>query len=100
MVKMEIDEKELKKLVQLIKDFETKINLFIEKTLEATEKIEKDTPGLKELRAETEKLKGDVKNLTGAHHNGYPARDKRCWHCAGMNAANATVCEKCGNSFE
>jgi NADH pyrophosphatase NudC (nudix superfamily) len=29
-----------------------------------------------------------------------PARDKRCWHCAGMNAASATVCEKCGNSFE
>jgi hypothetical protein len=29
-----------------------------------------------------------------------PARDKRCRHCAGMNAASATVCEKCGNSFE
>ena len=27
-------------------------------------------------------------------------RDKRCRHCAGMSAASATVCEKCGNSFE
>jgi len=29
-----------------------------------------------------------------------PAPDKRCRNCAGMNAASATVCEKCGNSFE
>ncbi len=29
-----------------------------------------------------------------------PARDKRCRFCAGMNAASATVCEKCGNSLE
>jgi len=28
------------------------------------------------------------------------ARDKRCRHCAGMSAASAMVCEKCGNSFE
>ena len=28
-----------------------------------------------------------------------PHRDKRCSHCAGMNAPTATVCEKCGNSI-
>jgi hypothetical protein len=39
-----------------------------------------------------EKLKS-IKGLASA-------RDKRCWHCAGMSAASATVCEKCGNSFE
>jgi hypothetical protein len=29
-----------------------------------------------------------------------PAQDKRCRFCAGMNAASAMVCEKCGNPFE
>jgi hypothetical protein len=28
------------------------------------------------------------------------APDKRCRYCAGMNVANAKVCEKCGNPFE
>ena len=43
-----------------------------------------------------DKYREQLKSIKGLA----PTRDKRCRHCAGMNAASATVCEKCGNSFE
>jgi hypothetical protein len=43
-----------------------------------------------------DKYREQLKSLKGLGAD----RDKRCRRCAGMNAASATVCEKCGNSFE
>jgi hypothetical protein len=51
---------------------------------------------LQESVKREDKYREQLKSIKGPAS----ARDKRCRHCAGMNVASATVCEKCGNSFE
>jgi hypothetical protein len=51
---------------------------------------------LQESVKREDKYREQLKSIKGLA----PGRDKRCRNCAGMNVANATVCEKCGHSFE
>jgi hypothetical protein len=51
---------------------------------------------LQESVKREDKYREQLKSIKGLA----PGRDKRCRNCAGMNVASATVCEKCGHSFE
>jgi hypothetical protein len=51
---------------------------------------------LQESVKREDKYREQLKSIKGLAR----APDKRCRNCAGMNPASATVCEKCGNSFE